>query len=51
MPSKFPIIDLAIIREGKLVIFRNGEPVADFDRDEFPALILKLATELRYPTK
>jgi hypothetical protein len=44
-------IDLAVIQAGKLVIYRDGERVAEFDPDMFPALILKMAQELKHASR
>ena len=44
-------IDLAVIQDGKLVIYRDGELVAEFSSDMFPALILKMAEELKHASR
>lgn len=44
-------IDLAVIQDGKLVIYRDGERVAEFASDMFPALILKMAEELKHASR
>jgi hypothetical protein len=45
-----PDIDLAIVRFGYLVIYKNGQEVARFKRDLFPQMICDMARELRFPT-
>jgi hypothetical protein len=40
-------IDLAVIQDGKLVIYRDGQRVAEFEPRVFPQIILDLATELK----
>lgn len=45
-----PDIDLAIVRFGNLVIYKNGKEIARFKRDLFPQMICDMARELRFPT-
>jgi len=44
-------VDLGVIQDGKLVIYRDGERVAEFGPDMFPALILKMAQELKHASQ
>lgn len=37
------------IRDSVLVIYRDGEPVAEFEQDLFPHIIEMLAQQLKYP--
>jgi len=47
----FDVLDIFVIQNGNLVIYRDGQRVAEFEPDVFPSIILALAKELRHPTK
>lgn len=37
---------LAVVRGGQLVVYRDGEVVARFDRDQYPQIIRDMAADL-----
>lgn len=43
-------VDLAIVRQGAMVVYRNGQEVARIDRGDFISLMQDMLAELRFST-